>query len=133
MSQVQEEARNKQHDRHGRHADGKGGNERPQDAVTDPSGLHADRVADIGGRVDGNRSGGNLRHGHNIGKLATRHPAVAGDHLVLDQRQHGVAASKTEEADLKIGEEELPKDHCFNFLRCESSQAIPPTAAAISR
>ena len=101
--QAQEEACQDEHDRQRRQADGEGGDRRAEDAEERVvARLRPDRVAHVGRRVDGDGAGGHLAHGHDIRKFGVGHPRVADDHLVLDQRQHGVAAAESEEPDLEV-------------------------------
>ena len=106
----QEEARHEDHQRERRQADGEGGHERSRDAVGGAH-LRPDGVAHVGRRVDGYGPRGDLRHGHDIGELGVGHPGVAHDHLVLYEREHGVAAAEAEETDLEVAEEELEQEH----------------------
>ena len=80
-----------------RYTYGKRRQRRTQDAAPRVAGLCADRVADIGGRVDGDGPGGDLRDGYDVGEFGVGHPGVLHDHFVLDEREHGVAASEAEE------------------------------------
>ena len=38
------------------------------------------------------------------------------NHLVLDEREHGIPATESEESDFQIREEELPEDHGLRVL-----------------
>ena len=100
--EAHEEARHEDHQRERRQADGEGGDHRTEDAAPEVSGLDSDAVTHVGRRVDGDGAGGDLRHGDDVGELGVGHPLVLHDHLVLDQRQHGVAPAESEEAYLKV-------------------------------
>ena len=55
-------------------------------------------VACVGGGIDSDRSGCSLAHSHDVGKLACGEPLVLLYHLMLDERYHGVASAKIEDA-----------------------------------
>ena len=55
----------------------------------------------IGGTVDANGTWSHLADCHYVGKLLRSEPSVGSDDLSLYQRQHGIAASETKEADLE--------------------------------
>ena len=55
-------------------------------------------VAGIGGAVDAYRSWSGLADGHDVGKFGRGKPVVLLNHLVVDERQHGVPSSEVEYA-----------------------------------
>ena len=107
--QAHEEARHEDHERQRRKTHGEGGDHRPEDPEPFASGLDAHRISDVGRRVDGDGPGCDLRDGHDVGELGVREPLVLHDHLVLDEREHGVTSSESEESDLEVRDEELPE------------------------
>lgn len=74
------------------------------------------RVADVGCAVDADRAGGHLGEGNNICKLRGGYPLVDHYDFVLDQRQHGVAASKGKETDDEKGREQFKKNHRLSVV-----------------
>ncbi len=68
-------------------------------------------IAAVGGGVDADGTRRHLRDGDDIGKLCRRQPVVVLHRLVLNQRQHAVSPSESEEADLKERDKQIEKNH----------------------
>lgn len=79
-------------------AHGKGGHETAPNAACGSE-------AYIGGAINADRAWRHLTDGDDVGKLLRGEPTMDSDYLGLDQGEHGVAASKAKQADLK----ECPK------------------------
>lgn len=69
------------------------------------------RISAVCGRIYAYRTGRHLAYRHNIGKLARRKPPVMVHHLALNERQHAVAATETEQAYLKECYEKKQENH----------------------
>ena len=69
------------------------------------AGIMDGGIAAVGGGVDADGAGGHLRDGDDIGELGGGEPMVTLDGLMLDEREHTVAATESEQADFKEGDE----------------------------
>ena len=74
------------------------------------------REAAIRGRVDANRPWCHLAYRHDVGKLRARKPMVVMHCLHLYERQHAIAATETEKANLKECPEEFKEYDFFTSL-----------------
>lgn len=97
-------------------------------APRSPERLYPTKTA----RVDRNRAGDRLCQGQQVEKFRSGDPLAVVDHLALDQRDHGVAASEGEESDFEKRPEYFPKlFHCTGFEDgCLSSVPISDSLAA---
>lgn len=73
----------------------------------DASPHSAKLVAYVARHVDGEYTGGGLRHHHDIHKLLTVKPMVLVDILPFHYWNHGIAATKGERSNLIAGEKEF--------------------------
>ena len=64
-----------------------------------------------GGGIDGQRTGGHLRNGDEVGELRQRDPGVQLHHLVLNEGQGSVAAADGKQAHLDKAQVQLQIDH----------------------
>ena len=80
------------------------------------SGIVNGGIAAIGCAVDANRAGRHLRDGHNVRKLAARQPVPVLYCLVLDERQHAIASTKTKKAYLEERNEQIEEYHFSPFI-----------------
>ena len=92
------------------------GNDRPQHAA-------CGHIANVGGTVDANRSRCHLRDSHDVGEglCGDLWAPIFSHHQPLNERQHRISATETEQTDLKIcpNEAEVSGDHAFSsFLFC---------------
>lgn len=110
-----------EHQHKGRQHHGYGGHQRPEHTVA------AGHIANVGGTVDAYGAWRHLRDGHNVGKGLVgdlRAPARA-HYLVLDEREHGIAATEAEQPDFQVSPHELEigLGHCLpSFLSVGATQ-----------
>ena len=83
--------------------------------------------AHIGRHIDGKGAGGAFADRDEIDQKVLGHPAM-GYNLLLNQRQHGVSAAEGKGADLKEGEKQIQKNHCFSLLSAMIELMRPNTA-----
>lgn len=96
----------------GQQDDGEGGDEGAEEGHIGRVACRSDGgVADVGGGVDAYGTGGYLADSENVGKFCRSNPGMTGYHLVVDEGNHGVAATEGEESDEEEGVEELEEDH----------------------
>lgn len=91
----------------GRQADSHGGRSR--------AGDFGQLVAEVGGAVDGHRSGGGFCNGGHVEEFVFVQPSAALDELFFQQGNHGVAAAEGEQTDFEKGEKQRPE--AFGLLR----------------
>ena len=83
------------------------------------AGIRDHLIAHIGGAVDPDRSRSHLRNGHNVSECAFSQPSVDGDNLCLDEGEHRIASSESEEPYDEEHPEELQVK--FNLSHCGTS------------
>ena len=88
-------------------------------------------LPDVGCRIQPHGPRRHLRQGHDVGELLRGHEAMAGDQLILEEGNHGVAAAEGEGANLHEEEIEGQEAHAFpspwwRSQRCRSQPATPP-------
>ncbi len=59
------------------------------------------RVADIGSRIDAYRAWSGLTDSHDVGKFRGGDPIVRAHHVIMNHRNHSVAATEAEDAYLE--------------------------------
>lgn len=62
------------------------------------------------------RSRRHLRNGYNIRKFLHTQPVIGQHHLITNQRNDGIAAANTEQADMEKGKKQLQQLHMHPLL-----------------